>query len=243
MDVGSSIISAMGMTRDGRRILGFWVGALMVGGLVAAGLELVLLPILSDWVRLHALSVDTSIWAYQAVRAFVALVTAIAIAGPAAFVLGRRLGLQGIELSWISASALAAITASLLPVDSWLADGKGYLMQAPAQPSLVVAPFVSGAVVGCIFGIAQAIALKPYIRGAAWWVPVSIGARAVAGVATSVVTWQIAGAGIRFTTLNDAYAEEIVGALLTSLIVGVVTGLALVRLLGESNHELTEAAT
>jgi hypothetical protein len=231
----------MRMTREGRRILGLWVAALVIGGLVAAGLELDLLPILSNWVMMHATSVDTSIWAYQAMRAFVALVTAVAIAGPAAFVLGRRLGLQGIEVSWIAASALAAITASLLPVDSWLAGGKGYLMLAPEQPSLVVAPFLSGAVAGCVFGIAQAIALKPYIRGAAWWIPVSIGARAVAGVATSVVTWQIAGAGTRFTTLNDAYAEEIAGALLTSLVIGVVTGLALVRLLGESNRDLTDA--
>jgi hypothetical protein len=220
--------------------MGFWLAALVVGNLLAAGMWLVLLPVLDDQVRLHATSYDTSNWGYAAVRVVLALVSAMTIAVPTAFVLGRWLHL--IEPAWIAASAVAALIALGIPVDSWFVDAKGYLMQAPGQPSLVVAPLISGAIAGCVFGIAQAIVLKPYIRGWAWWIPASMGARALAGVATSLVTWQIAGAGTRFTTSSDAYVEEIAGALIGSLIVGIVTGLTLVRLLGELSHrELTQA--
>ncbi len=230
----------MGMTHEGRRFLGFWVAAHLIGGVLTAALGLILLPVLEDQVRIHVLDINTSNLAYLAVRVVIAILSAVALAGPAAYVLGRRL--PGIRPTWIAASAVAGLVAFSIPVNTWLAGGQGYLMQAPDQPSLVVAPFIAGAVAGCIFGIAQAIVLQPYVRRAAWWIPVSIVAWAVAHVATSLVTWQIAGAGTRFTTSNDFYAEEIVGPLLTSLVVGVVTGLALVRLLGESNRVLTEPA-
>ena len=238
--MGGGIISAMGMTHQGRRILAFWVGAYVIGGVLTAALGVILLPVLEDQVRVHVLDINTSNWVYLTVRVVIAVLSTVAVAGPAAYVLGRWL--YGIGPTWIAASAVAGLVAFSIPTNTLLAAGNGYLMQAPEQPSLVVAPFISGVTAGCIFGLAQAIVLQPYIRAAAWWIPVSSVAWSVARVATSIVTWQIAGAGIRFTTPNDFYAEEIVGPLLTSLVIGVVTGLALVRLLGESNREMTETA-
>jgi hypothetical protein len=81
--------------------------------------------------------------------------------------------------------------------------------------------------------VAQAIVLKPYVRGVAWWIAATILARGMVNVVVSLVRWQIAGGGIRTTTLTDMYGEEVVGALVGWLIFGIVTGLVLVRLLGE----------
>jgi MFS family permease len=231
----------MGMTHEGRRFLGLWVAAALIGGLLAVAVQLALLPILIAQVHFFAWSNDTISWAFQAVWVIFTLVSAVAVAGPMAFVLGRRLGRM--ELSWIAASAVAATIAFMIPLDSLLIAGTGKLLQAPSEPSLAVAALISGVVAGCVYGIAQAIVLRPHIRGAAWWIPASIGAWAVARVATFLVIWQISGAGTRFTSQSDYYSEAIVGALLVPVIVGVVTGLTLVRLLGESNSVLIGAAT
>jgi hypothetical protein len=231
----------MGMTHEGRRFLGLWVAAAVIGGLLAVTVQLALLPTLLDQVHFVAWSNDAISRGYQAVWVIFTLASALAVAGPMAFVLGQRLG--RIELSWIAASAVAAVIAFMIPVDSLLSAGTGQLFQAPSQSSFVVSALVSGVVAGCVYGIAQAIVLRPHIRGAAWWIPASIAAWAVARVATFLVIWQISGAGTRFTSQSDYYSVEIVGALLVPVIVGVVTGLTLVRLLGESNSVLIQAAT
>jgi hypothetical protein len=241
VDVGASIISAMGMTREGRRFLGLWVAAAVIGGLLAVAVQLALLPTLLDQVHFVAWSNDAISRGYQAVWVIFTLASAVAVAGPTAFVLGRRLG--RIELSWIAAGAVAAVIAFTIPLDSLLIGGTGKLLQAPTEPSLAVAALISGVVAGCVYGIAQAIVLRPHIRGAAWWIPASIAAWAVARVATFLVLWQISGAGTGFTSQSDYYSEQIVGALLVPVIVGIVTGLTLVHLLGESNSVLMEAAT
>jgi hypothetical protein len=231
----------MGMTREGRRFLGRWVAAAVIGGLLAVAVQLALLPTLLDQVHFVAWSNDAIGRGYQAAWVIFTLVSAVAIAGPMAFVLGQRLG--RIELSWIAASAVAAVLAYMIPLDSLLIAGTAKLLQASSEPSLAVAALISGVVAGCVSGIAQAIVLRPHIRGSAWWIPASIGAWAIARVATFLVLWQISGAGTRSASQNDYYAVEIVGALLVPVIVGVVTGLTLVRLLGESNSVLIEAAT
>jgi hypothetical protein len=231
----------MGMTHEGRRFLGLWVAAAVIGGLLAVTVQLALLPTLLDQVHFVAWSNDAISRGYQAVWVIFTLASALAVAGPMAFVLGQRLG--RIELSWIAASAVAAVIAFMIPVDSLLSAGTGQLFQAPSQSSFVVSALVSGVVAGCVYGIAQAIVLRPHIRGAAWWIPASIAAWAVARVATFLVIWQISGAGTRFTSQSDYYSVDFVGALLVPVIVGVVTGLTLVRLLGESNSVLIEAAT
>jgi hypothetical protein len=218
-----------------------WVAAVVAGGLLASALRLTLLPILDDQVRLHATSLSALDWGYAGVQAVMALVSTVAITGPPALVLGRRL--VGIEVPWIVASAVAALVVAGIPFNTWVADSTGYLIAAAAQPPIVLFPLVVGAASGCATGVAQAIVLRPYVRGAAWWIPAVIGARAVANVATALVNWQISGAGIRVTTSTDVYAEAIVGALVGWLIVGLVTGLVLVRLLGELNPEQTAAVT
>jgi hypothetical protein len=240
VDIGGSIISAMGMTREGRRFLGLWVAAAVIGGLLAVAVQLALLPTLLDQVHFVAWSNDAISRGYQAVWVTFTLASAVAVAGPTALVLGQRLG--RIELSWIAASAVAALIAFMIPLDSLVFAATGKL-QAPSEPSLAVAALISGVVAGCVYGIAQAIVLRPNIRGAAWWIPASIAAWAVARVATFLVLWQISGAGTGVTSQSDYYSEQIVGALLVPVIVGVVTGLTLVRLLGESNSVLMEAAT
>jgi hypothetical protein len=226
---------------EGRRILVMWVAAVLAGGLLAAVLGLALAPILDDQVRLHATSVDASDWGYLGVRVALVLVSAVAVAGPTAFVLGRRL--VGIEIPWFVASVVGALLAASIPVSSWLEQETGFLIGAPSQPSLVVVPLLVGAVAGCATGAAQAIVLKPYLRGAAWWIGASIVARGTANVAISLVSWQVAGGGIRMTTPTDIYVEELVNVVVGWLIVGLVTGLVLVRLLGEPNPERSAAAT
>jgi hypothetical protein len=219
-------------------LAGLWIAAAVVGGLLAAVLGLALVPILDDQVRLHATSADSN-WGYLAVRATFVLVSALAIAGPSAFVLGRRL--VGIEIPWIVASAVGGLVAASIPVSSWFEKEMGFLMQAPSRPSLLVVPLLVGVVAGCVTGAAQAMVLKPYVRGAAWWIAASILARGTANVVISLVSWQVAGGGIRMTTPTDIYVEELVNVAVGWLIVGIVTGLALVRLLGELNPERTAA--
>ena len=228
------------MGREGRRVLFMWTAAMMAGGLLAAVLGLELAPILDDQVRLHATSVDASDWGYLAVRVALVLVSAVAVAGPTAFVLGRRL--VGIEIPWIVASAVGGLLAASIPVTSWLENETGFLMQEPSQPSLVVVPLLVGAVAGCVTGAAQAVVLRPYVRGAAWWIAASIVARGTANVAISLVSWQVAGGGVRFTTPTNIYIEELVNGAVGWLIVGLVTGLVLVRLLGELDPERKAAA-
>ena len=228
------------MAREGRRVLFMWTAAMMAGGLLAAVLGLELAPILDDQVRLHATSVDASDWGYLAVRVALVLVSAVAVAGPTAFVLGRRL--VGIEIPWIVASAVGGLLAASIPVTSWLENETGFLMQEPSQPSLVVVPLLVGAVAGCVTGAAQAVVLRPYVRGAAWWIAASIVARGTANVAISLVSWQVAGGGVRFTMPTNIYIEELVNGAVGWLIVGLVTGLVLVRLLGELDPERKAAA-
>jgi len=227
--------------REGRRTLGLWVAAAMAGGVLAAVVGMTLTGILDDQVRLHATSADASNWGYLTVRVISVLVSAVAVAGPPAFVLGRRL--VGIEIRWIVASAVGGLVAASIPVSSWLEKETGFLMQEPSQPSLVVVPLLVGFVAGFATGVAQAIVLKPYLRRAAWWIAALMVARGTANVVTSLVSWQVAGGGIRVTTPADIYVEELVNVGVGWLIVGLVTGLVLVRLLGEPNPERSAATT
>jgi hypothetical protein len=230
------------MTTGGRRILGAWVAAAVLGGLLAVVVQLVLLPLLYSQVgRFVTPSINTLNRAYTVVDYVVVVLSAVAIAGPPAFVLGRRL--VGIEIPWIVASAVAALVAAAIPESWWLAGWPGYMIAAPPPTSLVVIPLVFGVVAGCATGVAQAIVLRRYVRGVAWWIAASILARGMANVAVFLVRWQIARGGVGMTTEAGFYIEEIVVGVVGSLIVGVVTGLVLVRLLGELIPERTGAVT
>src|ERR1700686_3548404 len=112
-DVGGSIITGVGMTREGRRFLRLWVAAAVVGGLLAVAVQLALLPTLLDQVHFVAWSNDAISRGYEAVWVIFTLASAVAVAGPTAFVLGRRLG--RIELSWIAASAAGAGVGFTIP--------------------------------------------------------------------------------------------------------------------------------
>lgn len=224
-------------TREGLRILGLWVGAALAGGLLAAAVRLTLTPALDDWVSLHATSTTSLDGGYLAVKAGITFVSAVVVAVPLAVVLGRRL--RGIEIPWLAAGVVAALVAFVIPIGALLgsAGWTTYLLaSAPApQPSFVLFPLISGVVTGCVFGLAQAIVLRQYIRGVVWWIAASIFSYGLAGVSIYLVNWQIIGAGSRLTTSTDLYAETFAGAVLGPLIVGLVTGLVLVHLLAESN--------
>jgi hypothetical protein len=225
------------MTTSGRRILGFWVAAVVAGGLLAIAVQETLVPFLYYLVMRFAVSpsINTLNWAYGTIGLAVVVASAIAIAGPPAFVLGRRLG--GIEIPWIVASAVAALVAAVIPLSSWLMDWSSYLMGGPS----VVIPLLYGVVAGCATGVAQAIVLRPYVRGVAWWIPASTFAGAVVNVALFVIRWQISAGAV--TTQTDLYFLETVVGAVGWLIVGVVTGLVLVRLLGELDPERTAAVS
>jgi hypothetical protein len=231
------------MSTGGRRFLGFWVAAVVLGGVLAGAVQLTLLSFLYGLVMrlVTSPSINSLNFAYAVVDYVIVVASALAIAGPPAFVLGRRL--VGIELPWIVATSVAALVAAAIPVNWLLMGWTGDLIAAPAGPSVVVIPLLYGAVGGLVTGVAQAILLRPYVRGVAWWIPAVIAARAVGNVATATVNWQISGAGHRITTSTDSYAEAIAGPLVGWLIVGLVTGLVLVRLLGELNPERTAAVT
>jgi hypothetical protein len=225
------------MTTSGRRILGFWVAAVVAGGLLAIAVQETLMPFLYGLVMRFAVSpsINTLNWAYAAIGLVVVVASAIAIAVPPAFVLGRRL--VGIEIPWIVASAVAALVVAVIPLSSWLWDWSSYLMGGPS----VVIPLLYGVVAGCATGVAQAIVLKPYVRGVAWWIPASTFAGAVVNVALFVIRWQISAGG--GTTQTDLYFLETVVGAVGWLIVGIVTGLVLVRLLGELDPERTAAVS
>ncbi|HEY4914874.1 MAG TPA: hypothetical protein VIJ91_13255 [Candidatus Dormibacteraeota bacterium] len=225
------------MTTSGRRILGFWVAAVVAGGLLAIAVQETLMPFLYYLVMRFAVSpsINTLNWAYGTIGLVVVVASAIAIAGPPAFVLGRRLG--GIEIPWIVASAVAALVAAVIPLSSWLMDWSSYLMGGPS----VVIPLLYGVVAGCATGVAQAIVLRPYVRGVAWWIPASTFAGAVVNVALFVIRSQISAGAV--TTQTDVYFLETVVGVVGWLIVGIVTGLVLVRLLGELDPERTAAVS
>jgi hypothetical protein len=225
------------MTTGGRRILGYWVAAVVGGGLLAIAVQETLLPLLYGLVMRFATSPSINFlnWAYATIGLVVVVASAVAIAGPPAFVLGRRL--VGIEIPWIVGSAVAALVVAVIPFSSWLMDWSSYLMGGPS----VVIPLLYGVVAGCATGVAQAIVLKPYIRGVAWWIPASTFAGAIVNVALFLIRWQVAGGGM--TTQTDIYFVETVVGAVGWLIVGIVTGFVLVRLLGELDPERTRVVT
>jgi hypothetical protein len=225
------------MTTGGRRILGYWVAAVVGGGLLAIAVQETLVPFLYGLVMRFAVSpsINTLNWAYSTIGLVVVVASAIAIAAPPAFVLGRRL--VGIEIPWIVASAVAALVVAVTPVTSWVEDWSSYLMGGPT----VLIPLVYGVVAGCATGVAQAIVLKPHVRGVAWWIPVSTLAGAIVNMASFLIRSQIAG-GRPITQTGLYFMETLVGGV-GWLIVGIVTGLVLVRLLGELNPERTRVVT
>ncbi len=227
----------MEMAREGRRILVLWVAAMVVGALLAAAVQLAFLPILDELVRMYATYFNALHWDSLAVRVGITLASAAAAAAPPAIVLGRRL--HPVEIPWITASALAAVVVFLVGST----ELTRYLLGGPAaQTSPVLYPLISGVLAGGLAGIAQALVLRQYVGGAAWWIAASIFGYAIAGLVTSLVDWQTDGAGSRVTTSVDFFMESTAGSLVWPLIVGLVTGWTLVRLLGESNREPTEAA-
>jgi hypothetical protein len=225
------------MTTSGRRILGYWIAAVVAGGLLAIAVQETLVPFLYYLVMRFAVSpsINTLNWAYGTIGLVVVVASAIAIAGPPAFVLGRRL--VGIEIPWIVASAVAALVVAVIPLSSWLMDWSSYLMGGPS----VVIPLLYGVVAGCATGVAQAIVLRPYVRGVAWWIPASTFAGAIVNVASFLMRWQMADGGL--TTQAEIYFMETLIGAVGWLIVGIVTGLVLVRLLGELDPERTAAVS
>jgi len=195
-----------------------------------------LLPILDQQVQLHATSSDAVAWGYRAVDVTITLAFAAAAAFPPAFVLGRRL--RRVAIPWIAASAAGALVAFLIGGTGLARD----LLGAPAtQALLVLYALKAGVLSGGLVGIAQALVLRQLVRGSRWWMVASIFAYAIANVVSWLVKWQIVEGETRPTTNNDFLVEVIVGGLLWSLIVGLVTGWMLVRLLGESNLEPAKA--
>jgi len=225
------------MTTTGRRILGFWMAAVVAGGLLAIAVQEVLSPLLYSLVMrfVTSPSINTVDSAYTLIGLVVVVLSAIAIAVPPAFVLGRRLA--GIEFPWVVASAAAALIVTVIPVGGWLTDWSINLIGGPT----VVIPLVYGVVAGFATGAAQAIVLKRYVRGVAWWIPASTFAGAIVSVASFLVRWQIAGGGP--TTPTEIYFMEIVIGAVGWLIAVIVTGLVLVRLFGELGPERTRVVT
>lgn len=225
------------MTTSGRRILGYWVAAVVGGGLLAIAVQETLLPLLYGLVMRFATtpSINSLNWMYATIGLVVVVASAIAIAGPPAFVLGRRL--VGIEIPWIVASAVAALVVAVTPVGSWVEDWAWHLMGGPSG----LIPLLYGVVAGFATGVAQAIVLKPYVRRVAWWIPASTLAGAIVNVALFLIRWQIADGGL--TTQTEIYFMEILIGAVGWLIVGIVTGLVLVRLLGELDPQRTGAVT
>jgi hypothetical protein len=225
------------MTTTGRRIFGFWVAAVVAGGLLAIAVQEALTPFLTYLVMRFAISpsINTLNWMFGTIDLIIVVASAIAIAGPPAFVLGRRL--VGIEIRWIVASAVAALVAAYNPVPSWLVDWSNHLMGGPS----VLIPLLYGVEAGFATGVAQAIVLKPYVRGVAWWIPASTLAGAIVNMALFLIRSQIAGGG-PITQTGLYFMETLVGGV-GWLIAGIVTGLVLVRLIGELNPERTRVAT
>jgi hypothetical protein len=224
------------MTTTGRRVLGFWVAAVVAGGLLAIAVQETLMPFLYGLtMRFPDPSIHTLDSAYTAIGFVVVVASAIAIAVPPAFVLGRRLA--GIEIPWIVASAVAALAVVVIPFAPWLTDWSIHVMGGPSD----VIPLLFGAVAGCATGVAQAIVLKPHVRGVAWWIPASTFAGAIVNVANFLIRVQISGGGP--TTQTGIYFMETLIGAVAWLIVGLVTGLVLVRLLGELDPERTTVVT
>ncbi|HXJ48968.1 MAG TPA: hypothetical protein VNF91_07365 [Candidatus Acidoferrum sp.] len=225
------------MTTTGRRILGFWVAAVVAGGLLAIAVQEVLTPLLFSLVMRFAgsSSINTMDSAFTAIGLVVVVAGAIAIAVPPAFVLGRRLA--GIETPWIVASAAAALVVAVIPVSGWLADWSIHLIGGPTA----VIPLVYGVVAGFATGVVQAIVLKRYIHGVAWWIPASTFAGAIVNMASFLIRVQIAGGGL--TTQNEIYFMETLIGVVGWLIAGIVTGLVLVRLFGELGPERSTVVT
>jgi hypothetical protein len=227
----------------GSRAAGAWVGATLIGTLLGAAFTLTLTPVMEDWVRFHWTLWPSLGGGDFAARAGSAFVSGTALAAPQAFVLGRRLG--RIEIAWLAASVAAAVVAFTIPFGTLLySSGRiGDLPGQAVQPSLVLYPLVYGVSAGAIYGAAQTIVLWRYVRGAKWWLLASTLAYGLAGPATALVNWEIAGAGTRPTPLAVFYWEAAAGSLIHGLIVGLVTGLALVHLLMKSETRTATAAT
>ncbi len=214
-----------------------------MGTLFGAVLTLTLNPVLEDWVRFH-----WTLWSSLgggdfAARASSALVSGTALAAPQAFVLGRRLG--RIEIAWLAGSVAAAVVAFTIPFGTLLysPERSGDLSGQAVQPSLVLYPLVYGVSAGAMYGAAQTVVFWRYFRGAMWWILASTLAYGLAGLATALVNWEIAGAGTRSMSLADFYWEAAAGSLIQGLIVGLVTGLALVRLMMKSERRTAREAT
>jgi hypothetical protein len=224
------------MTTTGRRLLGFWVAAVVAGGLLAIAVQETLMPFLYGLtMRFPDPSIHTLDSAYTAIGFVVVVASAIAIAVPPAFVLGRRLA--GIEIPWIVASAVTALAVAVIPVSWWLLDWTDRVMGGPS----VLIPLLFGVVAGCATGVAQAIVLKRYVRGVAWWIPASTFAGAIVNVASFLMRWQISSGGL--TTPTEIYFMETVIGAVSWLIAGIVTGLVLVRLLGELDPDRIRVVT
>jgi hypothetical protein len=227
----------------GSRTVGAWMGATVIGTLIGAALTLSLTPALEDWVPYHW-TLWPSLGAGDiAARATIAFVAGTALAAPQAFVLGRRL--RRIETAWLTASVAAALIAFLIPFGTLL-NSPGRIGDPPGQavqPSPILYALVYGVSAGALFGAAQTIVFWRYVRSAMWWILASTIAYGLAALASALVNWEIAGAGTRSTTGADFYWEAATGSLIQGLIVGLVTGLALVHLIAKSEPRTARAPT
>ena len=153
------------------------------------------------------------------------------------FVLGRRL--RHIELPWLGATVAFAVVAYVasFAMEDKLALAAGFVVPSagaswsPAFPLFMFA-FIVGGFSGLFIGLGQAILLARYLRFTAWWIAASGFAFALSAGLVAITTYLIYGAGTRITGPNDYLAAMFAGALVGPLIIGLVSGIALIRLLG-----------
>ena len=228
--------------RVGYRFVAAWVGACVLGGLLNLGLQLSALP---EVYRVIGFSATPSTGLNDGLlfeRLLDGALFAGFTVGLPAFVLGRRL--CNIELPWLVATVAFAVVAYLasFAVENQLAFAAGVIVPSfagswsPAFP-LFAFPFVVGGFSGLFIGLGQAIVLARYLRFAAWWIAATGFAFGLSAGLVTITDWLIAGAGTRVIGPNDYLAVLLAGAV-SPLVIGLVTGLALMRLLSSERVPL-----
>jgi hypothetical protein len=137
-----------------------------------------------------------------------------------------RLGWVG----WVVATVLGQFVGSLISVVALLGpilfDAFSGLVDALGGAFFqLVLVFATGLVLGAVVGAAQWLVLRRHVRGAAWWIPAS----ALAGALAALVG-QTPGVTLGLTGVAAVLMIRLIGA----LIIGAITGMALVRLLART---------
>lgn len=223
-------------TRTAYRFVGAWLGACVIGGLLDAVLHWSALANLYQAIASSPTSSSGLNGGLLFERFLDAALFAGFVVGLPGFVLGRRL--RHVELPWLGATVVFAVLASIA---SFAIEDQLAFVASVAVPSVAASwspavplfsfPFVVGGFSGLFIGVGQAIVLARYLRFTAWWVAPSCFAFALSAGSVTITNWLISGAGTRIAGPNDYFAEMIVGAITAPVIIGLVTGIALVRLL------------